>query len=57
MGLLKNTITVEKETFEKDVYKGMTKSLEDAVKYARPLIIGELQPHFAGGVPVHITLE
>ena len=30
MGLLKNTITVEKETFEKDVYKGMTKSLEDA---------------------------
>ena len=30
MGLLKNTITVEKETFEEDVYKGMTKSLEDA---------------------------
>lgn len=30
MGLLKNTITVEKEIFEKEVYKGMTKSLEDA---------------------------
>ena len=30
MELLKNTITVKKETFEKTVYKKMTKSLEDA---------------------------
>ena len=29
---------------------------DEFVKYARPLIIGELQPHYAGGVPVHITL-
>ncbi len=30
---------------------------DEFLKYARPLIVGELQPHFAGGVPVHITLE
>lgn len=30
---------------------------DEFLKYARPLIIGELQPHYAGGVPVHITLK
>ncbi len=30
---------------------------DEFITYARPLIIGELQPHFAGGVPAHITLE
>ncbi len=30
---------------------------DEFAKYARPLIIGELQPHFAGGVPAHISLD
>jgi 6-phosphofructokinase 1 len=30
---------------------------DEFLKYARPLIIGELQPHYSGGVPAHITLK
>ena len=30
---------------------------EEFIKYARPLISGELQPLYAGGVPSHITLN
>ena len=30
---------------------------DEFLKYARPLIIGELQPHYSGGGPANITLK
>ncbi|MBQ6315448.1 MAG: 6-phosphofructokinase [Mogibacterium sp.] len=48
---------VERKIPQKWIINDGTYVSDEFVKYARPLIIGELQPHFAGGVPVHITLE
>ena len=48
---------VERKIPQKWIINDGTYVSDEFVKYARPLIIGELQPHFAGGVQVHITLE
>lgn len=48
---------VERKVPKKWIINDGTYVSDEFLTYARPLIIGELQPHFAGGVPVHITLE
>ena len=48
---------VERKVPKKWITKGGTDVSDEFVAYARPLIIGELQPHFAGGVPSHIVLD
>ena len=48
---------VERKVPKKWITKGGTDVSNEFIAYARPLIIGELQPHFAGGVPSHIVLD
>ena len=48
---------VEKMIPKAWITKEGTDVSDEFISYARPLIIGELQPHFAGGVPTHITLN
>ncbi len=48
---------VEKMIPKAWITKDGTDVSDEFISYARPLIIGELQPHFAGGVPTHITLN
>ena len=48
---------VERKVPQKWIINDGTYVSDEFISYARPLIIGELQPHFAGGVPVHITLD